>query len=107
MKTVLCHGVFDLLHYGHVRYFEAAKRFGDRLTVSITSDRFIKKGPGRPHFPAEIRKKMLESLDCVDSVVISDSPTAVEIIETYKPDFYVKGPDYRDLTADLTRVILS
>lgn len=107
MKTVLCHGVFDLLHYGHIRYFKAAKQFGDHLTVSITSDRFVKKGPGRPHFPAEIRKQMLKSLACVDRVVISDSPTAVSVIETLKPDFYVKGPDYRDLSADPTGGIVA
>lgn len=102
MKTVLTHGVFDILHAGHLAYFKSAKKFGDRLVVSITTDRFVNKGPGRPYFTTALRAEMVKALGVVDDVVISDSPTAVEIINQVKPDFYVKGPDYQDLTRDPT-----
>ena len=52
---VLCHGVFDLVHYGHLKYFESAKKFGKYLVVSLTTDKFIKKGPNRPIFNESIR----------------------------------------------------
>lgn len=102
MKTVLVHGCFDLIHCGHIQHFEAAKAFGDRLVVSVTTDRFVAKGPGRPVFSVEIRAKVLRALAIVDDVIISDYPTAVQSIQSVKPDFYVKGPDYKDLdTPDL------
>ena len=103
-KTVLCHGVFDVLHAGHLSYFESAKKFGDTLIVSVTSDRFVAKGPNRPHFPASVRVKMLQSLKVVDTVVLSDSETAVDVINMIKPDFYVKGPDYNHkITGNLAK----
>lgn len=102
MKKVLCHGVFDVLHAGHLAYFKAAKAFGDHLTVSVTSDRYVNKGPGRPYFTAGQRAAMVGALGVVDDVVISDSPTAVAVIEQIKPDFYAKGPDYINLSADVT-----
>ena len=54
-KIVLCHGVFDLVHYGHILHFQSAKKFGDYLVVSVTKDKFIKKGPGKPLFNSDIR----------------------------------------------------
>lgn len=102
MKIVLCHGVFDVLHAGHLAYLKAAKRHGDKLIVSLTSDRFVNKGPGRPYFSEKIRAQMLLALKIVDEVVLSDSPTAVQSINRVKPDFYVKGPDYRDMSKDPT-----
>ncbi len=102
MKKVLCHGVFDVLHTGHLAYFQAAKKFGDYLVVSVTTDRHVNKGPGRPYFSSIQRAEMLRALGLVDKVVISDHPTAVAVIEEIKPDFYVKGPDYKDLTKDVT-----
>lgn len=101
-KVVLCHGCFDVLHHGHLNYFKAAKKFGDKLLVSVTSDRYVNKGPGRPYFSAGQRAEMIKALGLVDDVIISDSPTAVQVIEQIKPDFYVKGPDYKDLTKDVT-----
>ena len=65
-KIVLCHGVFDLLHIGHIDYLESAKKFGDILIVSITSDRFVNKGHGRPYFNEYKRAKMLLSLKIVN-----------------------------------------
>ena len=54
-KVVLCHGVFDLLHYGHISHFEQAKKFGDILVVSVTPDNYVNKGPSRPAFNENIR----------------------------------------------------
>ena len=101
-KIVHCHGVFDVLHFGHLNYFKEAKKHGQRLIVTVTSDRYVNKGPGRPHFSEKIRAQMLSELSIVDYVAISDFPTALEVIEKLKPDFYVKGPDYRDHTKDVT-----
>lgn len=101
-RVVHCHGVFDVLHAGHLKYFSEAKRHGDTLVVTLTSDRYVNKGPGRPYFPAGIRAEMLAALSVVDFVAISDYPTAVPAIEALKPDYYVKGPDYKDRSKDLT-----
>lgn len=102
MKKVLACGCFDILHIGHINHLKAAKKYGDYLVVAVTSDRFVNKGPGKPVFTAEVRAEMLRSLSFVDKVIISDYPTATPIIEKVKPDFYVKGPDYRDHTKDVT-----
>ena len=90
----LAHGVFDLLHMGHVRHLEEARGHGDCLIVSITPDRFVNKGPGRPVFEELMRAEMLAAMSSVDWVVINDEPTAEAMIETVKPQAYVKGPDY-------------
>lgn len=102
MKKVLLHGCFDVLHFGHLMHFKEAKSFGDHLTVSVTSDRYVNKGPGRPYFSLPQRVAMLKSLSIIDEVIISDYPTAVDVINQVKPDFYVKGPDYKDLSKDVT-----
>lgn len=101
MKTVLCHGCFDILHAGHLAYFEAARALGDRLIVSVTSDRYVNKGPGRPYFDAELRARMVASQRCVDEVWISDHLTAVQAIERFKPNVYVKGKDYVAKSGDI------
>ena len=67
-KIVLCHGVFDLLHIGHIKHFEQSKSFGDILIVSITKDQFINKGPNRPAFNEQLRSKTLASLSVIDYV---------------------------------------
>ncbi len=90
------------MHAGHLAYFQAAKKFGDHLTVSVTSDRHVNKGPGRPYFSAGQRAEMVKALGVVDEVIISDQPTAIMVIDQVRPDFYVKGPDYKDLTKDVT-----
>ena len=54
-RIVLCHGIFDLVHIGHIRYLQAAKKMGDILVVTITPDRFVAQGPGRPAFPDRLR----------------------------------------------------
>lgn len=99
-ELVQCHGVFDLLHHGHVEHLEEAKTHGDVLIVSVTSDEYVNKGPGRPVFPIEIRAMMLAALEVVDYVVISRHPTAEHSIEIVRPHHFVKGPDYVELSAD-------
>ena len=104
-KIVLCHGVFDLVHIGHLNYFESAKTYGDILVVSVTSDEFVNKGPKRPFNKANSRLRMLESLDIIDYVFLNDKKTSVNVIEILKPDFYVKGPDYKNNQDDITQAI--
>lgn len=104
---VLAHGVFDLLHMGHVRHLEEAKSFGATLVVSVTADRFVNKGPGRPVFSQNLRGEMLAAMSCVDWVIISDAPTAEGVIDIIKPDIYVKGVEYSDERADVTGKIVS
>jgi rfaE bifunctional protein kinase chain/domain/rfaE bifunctional protein nucleotidyltransferase chain/domain len=90
-KVVHCHGVFDLLHIGHIKHLQDARTHGDILIVTLTPDRFVNKGPHRPAFPERLRAEALASLSCVDYVAINEWPTAVETITALKPDFYVKG----------------
>tara|TARA_A100001015_G_scaffold236237_1_gene268361 strand:- start:1072 stop:2598 length:1527 start_codon:yes stop_codon:yes gene_type:complete len=101
-KIGLCHGVFDVLHPGHVAYLQEAKKICDILVVSLTADSFINKGPGRPYFSLDKRKLVLSNLSCVDFVLESHAETAEEIIKVLKPNFYIKGPDYKQIKADLT-----
>lgn len=104
-KIVHCHGVFDVLHAGHLAYFKSAKKFGDVLVVTLTADQFVNKGPGRPYFNGKIRSEMIAALECVDFVAINNNPTAVPAILALKPDFYVKGPDYKNKETDATGAI--
>ena len=102
-KTVVhCHGVFDLMHVGHIRHFEEAKGMGDILVVTLTPDRFVNKGPHRPAFAEDLRAETIAALDCVDYVAVNRWPAAVETVKLLKPDIYAKGPDYRDPDADIT-----
>ena len=101
-KIVHCHGVFDLLHIGHIKHFEVAKTYGDILIVSITPDEFVNKGPGRPVFKTSLRMEALAALEIIDYVVVNNLPSAEQIIKSLKPDFYIKGPDYKDSIADIT-----
>lgn len=96
-KVVLCHGCFDLLHIGHLRYLQAARRQGDILVVTVSPDGFVGKGPGRPVFHDKFRAEMLAALDCVDYVAINEWPSAVEAIKKLKPDVYAKGDEFEGL----------
>lgn len=100
--VVHCHGVFDLLHPGHIRHFEAARKKGDVLVVTLTRDEHVNKGPGRPVFSQLLRAESIAALECVDYVAINEWPTAVETIRKLRPDFYVKGSDYAQKSNDLT-----
>ncbi len=102
-KTVaLCHGVFDLVHPGHILHFEQAKAMADVLVVSVTAAKFVRKGPGRPYFDDNMRLKFLSALSDIDYVMLSDGYTVDDIVEAVEPDFYVKGSEYADESADIT-----
>lgn len=95
-KIVLCHGVFDVVHTGHLNYLKKAKELGDTLIVSVTSDKFVNKGPGRPVFDINQRMNFLSELKFIDKVYESKDYTAEKIIEKTRPDIYCKGIDYSD-----------
>jgi cytidyltransferase-like protein len=97
-----CHGVFDLMHPGHVRHFEAARAEGDVLIVTVTPDRFVNKGPGRPVFNERLRSESVAALGSVAFVAITESPSAEDVIRRLCPSVYVKGSDYADVKNDLT-----
>lgn len=104
-KVILCHGVFDLLHIGHIRHLSEAKKLGDILIVSVTSDIFVNKGPNRPMFKDYLRLEAIASLKFVDFVVLSNSPSSVDIIKKIKPDLYCKGNEYQIKENDITNKI--
>ena len=101
-KFSLVHGVFDILHVGHKRHFESAKKLTDTLLVSITSDRFVKKGPGRPFFNQQLRSEMISSFECVNYIYINDSETPINLIKELRPTYYCKGKDYMKFSDDIT-----
>lgn len=102
-KTIaLCHGVFDLVHPGHVIHLQQAKGMADVLVVSITAAEYVRKGPGRPYFGDEMRLNFLAALECVDYVMLSEGYTVDDIIESVEPDYYVKGEEYARAEDDIT-----
>ncbi len=101
-KVVQCHGVFDLVHPGHIMHFRAARREGDALIVTVTPDRYVNKGPDRPVFHEVLRAEALAAIEAVDFVAINETPTSTEAIKKIRPDVYVKGQDYSDLDKDIT-----
>ena len=94
--VTLTNGCFELLHVGHVRYLQAAKRFGGKLVVALNSDESVRglKGEGRPLMPAEERAEILSALDAVDAVVIFSEPDVRALIREIRPDIHAKGTDY-------------
>ena len=94
-RTVVhCHGCFDIVHPGHVRYLEFARRQGDVLLVSLTGDAQVGKGDQRPYIPEELRAENLAALEVVDLVYINPDPTACNLLNDVRPDIYVKGHEY-------------
>jgi rfaE bifunctional protein nucleotidyltransferase chain/domain len=93
---VLTNGCFDLLHVGHVRYLQSARRLGHALAVAINSDNSVRalKGPPRPLTPEKERAEIVAALACVTYVTLFDCTTAVSLIEVVQPAVYVKGGDY-------------
>ncbi len=105
-KVVHCHGVFDLLHIGHIKHFEEAKSFGELLVVTATADAYVNKGPNRPAFTIDLRLQALAALETVDYVAESRWPSAVEVINLIKPHIYCKGPDFKNQSDDITGKIV-
>lgn len=101
-KVILCHGVFDLIHPGHIQHFQEAKSLGDILVVSITAAKYVRKGPGRPYFNDQLRVESLAAIECIDYVLISEGYTADDIVEVVKPTLYVKGQEYSKAEDDVT-----
>jgi rfaE bifunctional protein nucleotidyltransferase chain/domain len=102
----LVHGVFDVIHVGHIRYFLEAKKKVDILIASLTDDKFVNKGPGKPIFNINQRVSFLENIKSIDFVVKSNEYTSVGIIKKLKPNYYFKGKDYKenfDITNNLKK----
>jgi D-beta-D-heptose 7-phosphate kinase/D-beta-D-heptose 1-phosphate adenosyltransferase len=95
-RVVFTNGCFDLLHVGHVRSLEQARRLGDRLIVAVNSDASVRrlKGPGRPIVPARQRAEVLAALQCVDWVVVFRAQTPLSIIRATRPEVLAKGGDW-------------
>jgi D-beta-D-heptose 7-phosphate kinase/D-beta-D-heptose 1-phosphate adenosyltransferase len=95
-RIVFTNGVFDILHPGHLRYLQAARRHGDLLIVGLNSDASVRrnKGPARPVNPENERAEVLAALDCVDAVSVFDEDTPALIVRRVQPDVLVKGADW-------------
>ena len=96
LTHAFANGGFDLLHVGHIRYLEAAKREADRLIVAINDDASVRglKGPARPVLPEADRAELVAALRAVDYVVIFSEPTVTPLLELLHPDVHCKGTDY-------------
>ena len=101
-RLVQCHGTFDLIHPGHIVHLEEAKKLGDALVVTVTDEKHVNKGPGRPYFNDTLRTRTLAALSCVDYIVLIPHTAAVEAIETVKPHVYCKGTEYANASNDVT-----
>lgn len=95
-KIVLTNGCFDIIHLGHAKYLQEAKKLGDYLFIGVNSDSSVKrlKGDSRPINKENDRAELLTFLESVDYAVIFEEQTADELIKKIKPDIYVKGGDY-------------
>ena len=93
-KAILCHGVFDIVHPGHVRHLTYAKSQADIMIVSCTGDRFIDKGIYRPHIPQKMRALNLAAFEMVDYVLIDENKKPLNLLKKLKPDYFAKGFEY-------------
>ena len=93
-KVIICHGVFDIVHPGHIRHLSYAKSKADILITSVTADKFVKKGRYRPHVPENLRALNLAAFDMVDFVLIDNNEKPLNTIASLKPDFFAKGYEY-------------
>lgn len=96
LKVVFTNGCFDILHLGHVDYLEKARQLGDRLVLGLNTDASVSrlKGPLRPVVSQYARARLMAALGFVDTVILFDEPTPLQLIEALKPDILVKGDDY-------------
>ena len=93
-KVIMCHGVFDVVHPGHLRHLIYAKGKADILLASVTADRHIAKGVYRPHIPQDLRALNLAAYEIVDYVLIDPNPEPLETVQRLKPEFLAKGYEY-------------
>ena len=93
-KVIMCHGVFDVVHPGHLRHLLYAKSKADVLVASLTADKHIDKGKYRPHVPQELRAANLAAFEMVDYVVIDKNPKPLDNIAVIQPDYFAKGYEY-------------
>lgn len=97
-NTVLTNGCFDILHVGHIRLFKYCKTLADYLIVLLNSDvsvRSLEKGPNRPINCQKDRYELLNSIKYIDEVIIFEEITPCSLVSSLKPQFYVKGGDYK------------
>lgn len=96
LRVVFTNGCFDVLHLGHTTYLREAKRLGDRLIVAVNADASVRrlKGPDRPVNGETDRAAVVAALECVDYVTVFDGDTPISLIQSLRPDVYVKGGDY-------------
>ena len=99
-KVVLTNGCFDILHVGHLRYLQEARRLGDVLVVAVNSDKSMRliKDPGRPILAENERVALVSALRCVDHVVLFDEPDVSRVLEVLRPAIHAKGTDYTEQT---------
>jgi rfaE bifunctional protein kinase chain/domain len=93
-KVIMCHGVFDVVHPGHLRHLLYAKSKADVLVASVTADVHISKGQYRPHVPQDLRALNLAAFEMVDYVIIDKNPTPLANLAELQPDFFAKGYEY-------------
>ena len=91
-----------MLHVGHIKHLKKAKELGDKLIVTITADKYVNKGPGKPVFNQELRAEALSSIQCVDYVSINENATAIKPLSIIKPNIYCKGKDYKNSKDDIS-----
>jgi rfaE bifunctional protein nucleotidyltransferase chain/domain len=104
-KTIgLVHGVFDVIHVGHINHFREAKKKVDILIASVTDDKHVNKAPGKPLFNIDQRMGLLKNIKCVDYVIKNQNVTSIENINLIKPNIYFKGKDYKE-NLDITKNI--
>src|ERR1700730_3388207 len=93
-KVIMCHGVFDVVHPGHLRHLLYAKSKADVLVGSVTADRHITKGAHRPHVPEDLRATNLAAFEMVDYVFIDQNEKPLENLQIIQPDYFAKGFEY-------------
>ena len=95
-RVGLCHGCFDLIHYGHILHFKKAKSYCDYLIVSLSDDSIACKSKGRPIYSLNERVGIIRELRCIDQVITCEDATSENLLRKIKPNFYFKGIDYKD-----------
>lgn len=107
--VTLTNGCFDVLHVGHIRYLQGAKRLGGKVVVAVNSDSSVRtlKGDGRPRVPQGERAEILAALEDVDAVLLFDAPDVRELIRLIRPDVHAKGTDYTAETVPERDLVIS